>query len=803
MQAFDPFSPPNLTELGTTLLVGNLTLSAFLMYFVLHGNVPENIPLESYSRVLVGKIVIAILLAILSTSPATGPAAIFAGVVHLLASVGPAYFIYSMITDVFLAAILRRLEFYGAYKIIVFNLFSIPFVTSLALLWAFREQNKTLGRAEWDLAYKKDGVVLGEAVQVVRMVSQPIQSPTQARMTTHYDIRPLPGRVKTYYKPENVPERDFNPHAIIAGTSGSGKTTLIYHLIRDLSASYPVIFVDVKGDISRALLRERVSANIVHIASVGVNPFTRIADETSNELVERLMDSISVVEPVGSRQEHLIREAVIQYCGRKEDGTEERPPSYPAIVSYLRGYVKTVPPPEVRWGMGGTGTRDALYSIYSKLEDLGRYFRDDGASVPQIILRALKTPEGRREKDFPVTVFNLEGISEKVRAIVLELILRNIAKLMYHRGPTAFLKDKALVLVVDEAYLVTRPMTENGRIGGNSRSILEEVARAGRSYGLALILATQRLSDVADGIRQNCQTWICFHTTSPEDTRILKEVDAEVMARVVSKLRPGEAYIRASNPRELDYYRTTTDTVAAIVGYIFRMERDLLQVEEGDAGRLLQKLEKKNKRGRRLQVEEDIVSGDEGGSSLLNYGVVCYRCMLITTDSSYCPTCGQPPLFKRPEPEQTGGSGNKDKAQKQQPNKNSGKPVTTRGDGKSAVNTKNDSDISEVDSRWFLDVKEVKELGGFDETWWLVGWEEIMRRVIARNPELAEHLQNLRAKDIANFVVSYKMGAIDDVDFYAKLKLLKKVGKGKLSPSRYGKALLAEFEEMVGGKDGE
>jgi hypothetical protein len=51
--------------------------------------------------------------------------------------------------------------------------------------------------------------------------------------------------------------------------------------------------------------------------------------------------------------------------------------------------------------------------------------------------------------------------------------------------------------------------------------------------------------------------------------------------------------------------------------------------------------------------------------------------------------------------------------------------------------------------------------------------------------------------------MSYKMGAIDDVDFYAKLKLLKKVGKGKLSPSRYGKALLAEFEEMVGGKDGE
>jgi DNA polymerase III delta prime subunit len=794
MLGVDPNVLFAITDLGMALFLGNAVISILLLHFVIRGNIPESIPTENYAKAFVGRIVIAVLLAMIASTPATGPAKPFAGMVGFLALLGPGYFVYSMLFDVIVAALLRKLEFYGAYKIVVFNLPSIPFITSLALLWAYREQSATLRRAEWDLAYKRDGVVLGEAVQVVRMVSQPIQSPAQARMSPHFDIRPLPGRVKTYYKPENVSGRDFNPHAIIAGVTGSGKTTLLYHLIRDLSRNYPVIFVDVKGDISRALLRERANANIVHIASTGINPFVKIADETSNELVERLMDSISVVEPVGSRQEHLIREAVIQYCGRKEDGTEERPPSYPAIVGYLRGYVKAVPPPEVRWGMGGTGTRDALFSIYSKLEDLGRYFRDDGASVPQIILRALKTPEGRRrESDFPITVFNLEGISEKVRAVVLELILRNISKYMYHRGPTAFLKDKTLVLVVDEAYLVTRPTTQDGKIGGNSRSILEEVARAGRSYGLALILATQRLSDVADGIRQNCQTWICFHTNSPEDKRILKEVDAEVMARVVSKLKPGEAYIRAPNPRALDYYRTTTDTVAAIVGYIFRMERDLLQVEEEGARRILQRLEekkKKDKRGRRLQeemeagLEEDIVSGYEGGSSLLNYGQVCYRCMLLTSDPSYCHVCGQPPLPRRPEL----------------------KPVTEEkekgGDSKQS-SAATVGETGEVDDRWFSDVKEVKELGGFDETWWLVDGEEIMRRVIARNSNLKEHLQNLRAEDIANFVVRYKMGTIDDVDFYVKLKLLKKVGKGKLSPTKYGKALLAEFEEMVGGKDGE
>jgi hypothetical protein len=786
MLGADPNGLFNITDLGTAVFLGNAVISILLLCFVIRGNVPVSIPTENYARVFVGRIVIGVLLAMMASAPATGPAAPLAGMVSSLALLGPGYFVYSMIFDVIVAAILRRLEFYGAYKIVVFNLPCIPFVTSLALLWAYREQNKTLGRAEWDLAYKKDGVVLGEAVQVVRMVSQPIQTPTQARMTTHYDIRPLPRKVKTYYKPENVPERDFNPHAIIAGTSGSGKTTLIYHLIRDLSASYPVIFVDVKGDISRALLRERVSANIVHITSVGVNPFTKIADETSNELVERLMDSISVVEPVGSRQEHLIREAVIQYCGRKEDGTEERPPSYPAIVSYLRRYVKSVPPPEVRWGMGGTGTRDALYSIYSKLEDLGRYFRDDGASVPQIILRALKTPEGRRERDFPITVFNLEDISEKFRAIILELILRNIAKLMYHRGPTAFLKDKAMVLVVDEAYLVTRPMTENGRIGGNSRSILEKVARAGRSYGLALILATQRLSDVADGIRQNCQTWICFYTTSPEDTRILKEVDAEVMASVVSELDPGEAYIRAPSSRRREYYRSTTDTVAAIVGYIFRMERKLLQVEEEGARRIMQRRQKG------AAEAEEITEAMIEGSSLLNYGQVCYRCMLITADPAHCPTCGQPPLTKRPEPEQTVGNGNVDKSQKQQPSKPSSEPVRKPEAGNTVNNASEVVDLSEAEELVAANPKK---------------WEKVLEKAVQKSDEkTATMLADLSLEEIALFITEflrYKTNGelTQNILGLVKLGVVKPVTRAKrVMPSKTGKILLEAYKEVFGNE---
>jgi Cdc6-like AAA superfamily ATPase len=771
-----------MTELGMTLFTSNIILCMFIMYFVLRGNVPESIPTESYGRVLAGKIVFAILLAMLSTMPATGPGAPFAGLVNILALLGPGYFIYSMIADVFLAAILRKLEFYGAYRIVIFNLLYLPFISFLALLLAVLEQNKTLKRAREDIAYKEGGVVIGEAVECVRVIRKPIRTRDEADVDPHYDIRPLPGTVETLYKPEIVHGRDFNPHLVIAGASGSGKTTLIYHMLTELSKSYPTVFVDVKGDISRALLKEKVNAHIVHIASVGVNPFTKIRDETVNELVERLMDSISVVEPVGSRQEHLIREAVITYCGRREDGREERPPSYPVIVNYLRGFVKTLPPPEVRWGMGGSGTRDALFSIYSKLEDLSSYFRDDGVSVPQVIARALKTPDGRkRVSDFPIVVFNLEGISEKVRAIVLELILRNIAKCMYHRGPLAYLKEKTLVVVVDEAYLVARPMQHNGKIGEDSRSILQEIARAGRSYGVALILATQRLSDVADGILQNCQTRICFNTTSPEDREIIG-MYSRVLSEVVPDLEPRHAYIWNPNPRRRKSYRSTADTIALVEGYIIRMRGRLLQSEEEGAKRLLQKLEKKkkDKRGRRLQVEEDELEdtsggvGDEGSSSLLNCGVVCYRCMLLTSDPSYCPVCGQPPLVKRSEPAVE--KGQKEEGGKQTSGTLSSKPSTDHVEFTEAG----------VNEEWFLDMDESQQ-GEFSG-------EEIRKLAIEMFPDKREELLRLSDIDILDFV-SRRWG---DGEKFVRQKLLKRAEGGELKPKGVGKALLDAYDRLRG-----
>jgi len=529
---------------------------------------------------------------------------------------------------------------------------------------------------------------------------------------------------------------------LVAGASGSGKTTMIYHMAKELSREYPVMLVDVKGDITRALLSEGVNAHIVPIADVGIKPFTIMSrGETERRAVERLIDSISVVEEVGSRQGHFIREA---YAEIEYSNT---PLTYDGLLTLVMEKEKhSLSADNTPYSRLGTGAKDALVSISGKLKDLSEYLRDDGASMSTIISRMLDG--GGRKSDFPVLVFNLEDINDKARAIILELILRMIASHLRHRGPLSYLRDKPLVLIVDEAYLVTRPMRRGGR-EGDSRSVLEDVARAGRSYGSALILATQRISDIADGIRQNCQTWVCFNTSSPEDRKILGNV-AEVISNVVSDLPPGMAYIRVPNPRKLDSHRYTRDTIAMTEGYIFRIERDLLKIEKS---------------------RED---GD--GTSLHDYGTICYRCMLLIRNTHHCPVCGKPPQTTRPTIKEEKQAASPRKQQLQTQN-----------------STEDTSTIQEVEKpEWVQEGADgITPAIGFQE----VDWEEVRRMAIegCRRSSDKELLAHLPKEHIRDFCIKHPNV---DIEPYEHIGLIKSDGK-RHRVQKSGKALLEAYKEVT------
>jgi hypothetical protein len=226
-------------------------------------------------------------------------------------------------------------------------------------------------------------------------------------------------------------------------------------------------------------------------------------------------------------------------------------------------------------------------------------------------------------------------------------------------------------------------------------------------------------------------------------------------------------------------------------GYIFRMRGRILQAEEEGARRLLEKLEKKkkkDKRGRRLQVEagaelDEVAVDMDKGSSLLDYGKVCYRCMLITTDSNHCPTCGQTPLLKRPEPEQA--SENRDKAQKQQPLlERTEKTAVVRGEKQEEGEKKQASTTQQKISKYLVPVQ-------------VIGADTIRRRAAELYPDKSGDIQALSDEDIINVIECFKEGKIIDVEQYVDKGLVKKVGGGKIKPGSVGKIILDVYDELV------
>ena len=718
----------NITDLGLTLLLmGYFPVFVFLKY-ILRGNVPEKLPSESYAKVIAVKVVFTILLAVMASGGGGGGRFGFISTITALpASLGGGYFITSMVLDMFFLALLWRGEFYGAAKMVMFNVIYVPFLTFLAVLYGlFVEQGRTIRMVREDLSLGKGAVVLGYAVKLMRRVRKPVRGYMDVEVRPTNDIRPLPIEHPVGYSPV-IGERDLNPHVIIAGSSGTGKTTTIYNVVRGLAKNFPVVFIDVKGDVSRALLNDGVDACIVAVSQVGLNPFAKVVEnETERGAVEDLMGSISVVEPVGSRQEHFIRMA---YAEIYHSGSQLAYTTLVGIIDRMENESVSITSPESR---RGPGTRDALFGISSKLKDLSEYLRDDGVSVKAVLERAL---DGNRESDFPVAVFNLEGISEKARAIILELILRKIAKYVSSRGPLAYQTETPLVLVVDEAYLVTRPMERSRRRSEENRSILEEIARVGRSYGVALILVTQRLCDIADGIRQNCDKWVIFRTSSPDDLHVLG-IDDSILEEVVTQLDKGYAYIRIVTGRRIEGIRYTSDITAMTVGYLFRMERQPLKMEARGGGK------------RRVSYK---------------YLTVCYRCKFVIKDPQYCPFCGQAPLPARP----ASPSG-----WRPRPDRHGEQPaVKPQQTTSQELNTNS----QKVDAT-------------------IVDWEEVRRNAIVKCPEGRETLEKLTIEQVADFLTNFPNV---NEQLYSELGLMKKVeNRCRLRPA--GGTLLNVYKEVVG-----
>lgn len=113
-------------------------------------------------------------------------------------------------------------------------------------------------------------------------------------------------------------------------------------------------------------------------------------------------------------------------------------------------------------------------------------------------------------------------VLENVTALIGRLILEFLQRLGEHGGEETR-GSLPVVLVLEEAqnYIQQPRFAEEESI---ARVVFERIAREGRKYGLSLVVASQRPSELSKTVLSQCSSFIVHRLQNPEDLRYFKEI---------------------------------------------------------------------------------------------------------------------------------------------------------------------------------------------------------------------------------------------------------------------------------------
>ena len=113
-------------------------------------------------------------------------------------------------------------------------------------------------------------------------------------------------------------------------------------------------------------------------------------------------------------------------------------------------------------------------------------------------------------------------VLENVTALIGRLLLEFLQRLGEHGGEDAR-GSLPIVLVLEEAqnYIQQPRFAEEESI---ARAVFERIAREGRKYGLSLVVASQRPSELSKTVLSQCNSFIVHRLQNPEDLRYFKEI---------------------------------------------------------------------------------------------------------------------------------------------------------------------------------------------------------------------------------------------------------------------------------------
>ena len=142
---------------------------------------------------------------------------------------------------------------------------------------------------------------------------------------------------------------------------------------------------------------------------------------------------------------------------------------------------------------------------------------------------------GTTEKNIVIIDLSLLAaeVLENITAIIGRLILEFLQRLGEQSGGTAR-GSFPVILVLEEAQnYIHDNSTDEESI---SRIVFERIAREGRKYGLSLVVASQRPSELSKTVLSQCNSFIVHRLQNPADLRYFREIVPSVYGPLMDQI---------------------------------------------------------------------------------------------------------------------------------------------------------------------------------------------------------------------------------------------------------------------------
>ena len=355
----------------------------------------------------------------------------------------------------------------------------------------------------------------------------------------------------------------FNKHIAIIGSTGSGKSHTVAKVIQEavkqkekgyegLNNSHIIIF-DIHSEYKTAF----PDANFLDINNL-VLPYWLL---NSDELQEMFIDT----EANDHNQRNVFKEAVVE--NRKENFTgsdvdKEKIHFDSKLYFDINAVLKVARDKnEEQIDTGETYATGAKKgqpkltqgSLYGRLTNfVNRLENKIGDKRLEFLLgeksKTIKFEDTLKQfisygdNKSNVTIIDLSGIPFEVLSITVSLISRILFEYGYYykryrssKNPDEKVNnDVPLLLVYEEAHKYV-PNSDLSKYRA-SRESIERIAKEGRKYGVSLLLASQRPSEISETIFSQCSNFIAMRLTNPNDQSYVRKLLPDTLGDLVDKM---------------------------------------------------------------------------------------------------------------------------------------------------------------------------------------------------------------------------------------------------------------------------